>query len=165
LRHCFPAHPGHGLLKVLAPIADGSLMGVPVNVNGRCSQTATPVLEAGGDREPRVVALFHDLSEALSDNDHAHVAAQILALWISECRSWWLTHHGVFLNFHFANHPTRDRNARHRYLGNSNLAQTAQFCELYDHNSFDPDYPTIQLGIRGDRADFLKGQQGKHEMG
>jgi predicted HD phosphohydrolase len=137
--------PGHGLLKVLASIADADPMGVSVNVYDHCLQTATCVLEAGGDDELVVVALFHDLPEAFSDNDHGLVAAQLLAPWISERRSWLLTHHVEFQNFHFANHPTRNRNERDRYLGHPYFAETAEFCELYDQNFFDPDYPTLQL--------------------
>jgi predicted HD phosphohydrolase len=117
---------GHGLLKVLASIADGDPMGVSVNLYTHSLQTATRVLEAG-------------------DNDHGLLAAQLLAPWISERRSWLLTHHVEFQNFHFANHPTRNRNERDRYIGHPYFAETAQFCELYDQNSFDPDYPTLPL--------------------
>lgn len=137
--------PGHGLLKVMASIADGDPMGVSVNVYTHCLQTATRVLKAGGDDELVVVALFHDLPEVFSDNDHGLLAAQLLAPWISERRSWLLIHHGEFQNFHFANHPTRNRNERDRYLGHPYFGETVQFCELYDQNSFDPDYPTLPL--------------------
>jgi predicted HD phosphohydrolase len=47
---------------------------------------------------------------------------------------------------HFANHPTRDRNERDKYAGHPWFEDTAQFCELYDQNSFDPDFPTLTLG-------------------
>ena len=136
---------GHGLLKVLASIADADPMGVSVNLYTHSLQTATRVLEAGRDDELVVVALFHDLPEAFSDNDHGLLAAQLLAPWISERRIWLLTHHAAFQNFHFANHPTRDRNERDRYIGHPYFAETAQFCELYDQNSFDPDYPMLPL--------------------
>lgn len=76
--------PGHGLLKILASIADGDPMGAPVNLYAHSLQTATRVLKAGGDDELVMIALFHDLPEAFTDNDHGLVAAQILAPWISE---------------------------------------------------------------------------------
>jgi predicted HD phosphohydrolase len=137
--------PGYGLMNVMASIADGDPMGVPVNLYTHSLQTATRVLEAGCDEELVIVALFHDLPEAFSDNDHGLLAAQLLSPWISERRTWLLTHHVEFQNYHFANHPTRDRNARDRYLGHPFFDETAQFCELYDQNSFDPDYPTLPL--------------------
>jgi predicted HD phosphohydrolase len=137
--------PGHGLLTVMACIADIDPMGAPVNLYTHSLQTATRVLEAGCDEELVVVALFHDLPEAFSDNEHGLLAAQLLEPWISERRRWLLIHHGEFQNFHFANHPTRDRNERDRYLGHPFFEETARFCELYDQNSFDPDYPTLPL--------------------
>jgi hypothetical protein len=95
--------PGHGLLKILSAIADSDPMGAPVNLYTLSLQTTTRVLKAGGDDELVVVALFHDLPEAFSDNDHGLVAAQILTPWISERRSSLLTHHVEFHNYHFAN--------------------------------------------------------------
>jgi predicted HD phosphohydrolase len=137
--------PAHGLLTAMASIAHGDPVGVPINLYTHCLQTATRVLKAGADEELVVVALFHDLPEAFSDNHHGLVAAQILAPWISERRSWLLIHHVEFQNYHFANHPTRDRNERDRYIGHRYYAETAEFCERYDQNSFDPDYPTLPL--------------------
>lgn len=137
--------PGRGLLRMMASIADGDCLGAPVNLYTHCLQTATRVLQAGHDDEMVVIALFHDLPEAFSDNEHGLVAAQIMAPWISERRSWLLIHHGEFQHHHYANHPTCDRNERDRYRGHPHFAETAQFCALYDQNSFDPDYPTLPL--------------------
>src|ERR1700689_4195022 len=134
--------PGRALLKLMASIADDEPLGVAVNVYTHCLQTATRVLKAGHDDELVVVALFHDLPEAFSDNHHGLLAAQMLAPWLSERRAWVLTHHVEFQTRHFANHPTRDRNERDRYAGHPWFAQTAEFCERYDQNSFDPSYPT-----------------------
>jgi predicted HD phosphohydrolase len=137
--------PGRGLLAMLAATRKDAPLGVPVNLYTHCLQTATRVLNAGLDDEMVVVALFHDLPEAFSDNHHGLLAAQMLAPWISERRSWVLTHHVEFQSYHFANHPTRDRHERERYAGHPHFAETAQFCALYDQNSFDPDYPTLPL--------------------
>ena len=137
--------PGRGLLTALAGIARGEPVGVPVSLYTHCLQTATRVLQAGLDDELIVVALFHDLPEAFSDNDHGLLAAQLLAPWISQRRSWLLTHHVEFQGFHFANHPTRDRNERERYRGHPYFEETAHFCEFYDQNSFDPAFPTLPL--------------------
>jgi predicted HD phosphohydrolase len=137
--------PGRGLMRMLSTLADDEPLGVRVNLYTHCLQTATRVLEAGLDDELVVVALFHDLPEAFSDNHHGLLAAQMLAPWLSERRAWVLTHHVEFQSHHFANHPTRDRNERDRYAGHAWFAETAEFCELYDQNSFDPCYPTRAL--------------------
>jgi len=136
---------GHGLLTVMASIANADSLGAPVNLYTHSLQTATRVLDAGHDDELVVVALFHDLPEAFSDNHHGLLAAQLLAPWISERRTWLLIHHVEFQSYHFANHPTRNRNERDQYAGHPYFAETAEFCQLYDQNSFDPDYPTLSL--------------------
>ena len=137
--------PGRGLLAVLASLEHDEPVGVPINLWAHSLQTATRALRAGGDDELVVVALFHDLPEAFSDNHHGLLAAQMLAPWLSERRSWLLTHHVEFQAYHFANHPTRDRNERERYRGHPWFAETAEFCERYDQNSFDPLYATLAL--------------------
>jgi len=137
--------PGRGLLSVLAGLANADALGVPVNLYTHSLQTATRVLKAGRDDELIVVALFHDLPEAFSDNHHGLLAAELLAPWISERRTWLLMHHVEFQSHHFANHPTHSRNERDQYIGHRYFAETAEFCELYDQNSFDPAYPTLLL--------------------
>ena len=139
--------PGAGLLTMLATQKDGNALGMPVNLYTHCLQTATRVLEAGRDDELIVVALFHDLPEAFSDNHHGWLAAQMLSPWLSERRAWLLTHHVEFQNKHFANHPTRNPNEWQRYLGHECFDETAEFCEHFDQNSFDPNYPTLPLEI------------------
>jgi len=137
--------PGRGLLRMLASLEHDAPLGVPVNLHAHCLQTATRVLEAGLDDEMVVMALFHDLPEAFSDNHHGVLAAQMLAPWLSERRTWVLAHHVEFQAYHFANHPTRDLNERDRYAGHPQFDETAEFCARYDQNSFDPNYPTLAL--------------------
>ena len=130
---------------MLASIEHCEPLGTRINLYGHCLQTATRVLRAGQDDELIVAALFHDLPEAFSDNHHGLLAAQMLAPWLTARRSWLVTHHVEFQAFHFANHPTRDRNERDQFRGHPYFAETAQFCELYDQNSFDPDYHSLPL--------------------
>jgi predicted HD phosphohydrolase len=137
--------PGRGLLAVLDCFREIDPMGAPINLYRHCLQTATRVVEAGEDDELVVVALFHDLPEAFSDNHHGLVAAQMLAPWLSDRRSWLLVHHVEFQSVHFANHPTRSPDEREPFRGHPHFSDTAYFCERYDQNSFDPDYPTLPL--------------------
>jgi predicted HD phosphohydrolase len=137
--------PGRGMLRMLSSIANCEPLGTQINLYRHCLQTATRVLEAGHDDELVVAALFHDLPEAFSDNHHGLLAAQMLAPWLTERRSWLIIHHVEFQAIHFANHPTRDRNERDQFRDHPYFAETAQFCELYDQNSFDPDYRTLPL--------------------
>jgi predicted HD phosphohydrolase len=136
---------GDRLLNLLASMRDADSLGSPVNLYTHSLQTATRVLRAGEDDELVVVALFHDLPEALSDNHHGLVAAALLSPWISERRAWLLVQHVDFQQFHFANHPGTERHARDCFAGHPFYAETAHFCQFYDQNSFDPDYPTLPL--------------------
>jgi predicted HD phosphohydrolase len=134
---------GDRLLNLLASMRDADSLGSPVNLYTHSLQTATRALRAGEDEELVVVALFHDLPEALSDNHHGLVAAALLSPWISERRSWLLVQHVDFQQFHFVNHPDTDMHARDHFIGHPFYAETAHFCEFYDQNSFDPGYPTL----------------------
>jgi predicted HD phosphohydrolase len=137
--------PCAGLLSMLASIEHADTLGAPVNLYLHSLQTATRALNDGADDELIVVALFHDLPEMFSGNDHGLVAAHMLSPAISEARTWLLIHHGIFQDFYFANHPTRDRHARERYKGSVHFEETDHFCRCYDQNSFDPDFPTLPL--------------------
>lgn len=136
---------GDRLLDLLAPMQHDDSLGSPVNLYTHSLQTATRVLRDGEDDELVVVALFHDLPEALTDNHHGLVAAELLSPWISERRTWLLIQHVDFQQFHFVNNPAARRHARDRFVGHPFYAETAHFCRFYDQNSFDADYPTLPL--------------------
>ena len=136
---------GDRLLDLLASMQGADSLGCPINLYMHSLQTATRVLRAGEDDELVVVALFHDLAEALCDNHHGVVAAALLSPWISERRTWLLVQHVEFQQVHFVNHPTAAKHARDRFIGHAFYAETAHFCEFYDQNSFDPAYPTLPL--------------------
>jgi predicted HD phosphohydrolase len=136
---------GEGLLRLLGSLQSDDALGAPVNLYTHCLQTATRALDDGADDELVVVALFHDVPEAISESEHGAVAAQLLAPRISAARTWLLTHHGVFQNYYFVNHPTRDRYERNAYLDHPFAEQTDYFSRRYDQNSFDPDFPVLPL--------------------
>jgi predicted HD phosphohydrolase len=136
---------GEGLLRLLGSLQQDDTLGAPVNLYAHCLQTATRALQDGADDELVVVALFHDVPEAISASEHGALAAQLLAPRISAARTWLLTHHGIFQNYYFVNHPTRDRYERNGYLDHPFAEETDHFCRCYDQNSFDPDFPTLPL--------------------
>jgi predicted HD phosphohydrolase len=134
---------GEGLLRLLTSLRDDDALGAPVNLYTHCLQTATRASQDGADDELIVVALFHDLPEAFSENEHGAVAAQLLSPRLSAARGWLLTHHGEFQNYYFSNHPTRDPRARDKYWDHPYAAETDYFCRCYDQNSFDPDFQVL----------------------
>ena len=76
---------------------------------------------------------------------HGAVIADILQPFISERNEWMLRHHPAFQQYHFLQHPSADRHAREAFRGSPHFDYTARYCELYDQNSFDPDFPTLPL--------------------
>jgi predicted HD phosphohydrolase len=136
---------GDRLLELLASLRDADPLGSPVNLYAHSLQTATRALRAGEDDELVIVALFHDLPEAFSDNHHGLLAAELLSPWISQRREWLLIQHVDFQQFHFINHPRPEPCARDRFAGHPFYAETEHFCKVYDQNSFDRDYASLPL--------------------
>jgi predicted HD phosphohydrolase len=103
-------------------------------------QTATRALRDGADEELIVVALFHDVGEALGPMNHGEIAAAILHPFISENNYNMLKYHGLFQTYFFAAHLGLDPNAREHYKSQPWYQQTVDFCAKYDEVSFDPAY-------------------------
>jgi predicted HD phosphohydrolase len=108
-------------------------------------QTATRAFKDGRDEEYVVCALLHDLGDLLGPANHAEIGAVILKPYVSEQNHWMLDKHGVFQGYYFFHHLGLDRDMREQFRGHPHFEYTAQFCHLYDQNSFDPDYVSMPL--------------------
>lgn len=108
-------------------------------------QTATRAHRDGRDEEYVVCALLHDIGDILLPASHAEMGAAILKPYISERNHWMLEHHGVFQGYYFFHHIGLDRDLREQFRGHPDFEYTAQFCHLYDQNSFDPAYDSMPL--------------------
>ena len=108
-------------------------------------QTATRAHRDGRDEEYVVCALLHDIGDVLGPRNHADIAAAILQPFVSEENHWMVAHHGIFQGYYFFHHLGLDRDMREQFRGHPSFEYTAQFCHLYDQNSFDPAYDTMPL--------------------
>ncbi|MBU1376796.1 MAG: HD domain-containing protein [Alphaproteobacteria bacterium] len=108
-------------------------------------QTATRAHRAGHDEEYVVCALLHDIGDILLPASHAELGAAILKPYISEQNHWMLEKHGIFQGYYFFHHLGLDRDMREEWRGHEWFEYTAQFCHLYDQNSFEPGYDTMPL--------------------
>ena len=108
-------------------------------------QTATRALRDGADEEMIVVALFHDVGEALGPFNHGEIAGAILHPFVSEDNYWLLCHHGLFQTYFYAAHLGLDPNARDRYRDHPAYQRTVDFCARWDEVSFDPAYENEPL--------------------
>jgi predicted HD phosphohydrolase len=112
-----------------------------------CLQAATRALRDGADEETVVCALFHDVADYYSTENHAAVAAEFLRPYISRDNHWMVAMHGEFQLYHKIHHPGVDRNTRERYRDHPCFERTALFCERWDQASFDPAYDTLGIDI------------------
>jgi len=126
-------------------LLDGDFGGFPVDRLEHSLQTATRAMRDGRDEEYIVCALLHDIGDTLASNNHPDVAAAILKPFVSEQNHWMVENHGLFQGYYFFHHLGLDRNARDQFKGHKWYEYCAQFCHLYDQNSFDPDYDTEPL--------------------
>ncbi|MBL6761120.1 MAG: HD domain-containing protein [PS1 clade bacterium] len=108
-------------------------------------QTATRAHKDGRDEEYVVCALLHDIGDLLGTFNHAELGATILKPFISEQNYFMLQNHGVFQGYYFFHHIGLDRDAREAFRDSEHFEYTAQFCHLYDQNSFDPEYESYKL--------------------
>jgi predicted HD phosphohydrolase len=108
-------------------------------------QTATRAYRAGRDEEYVVCALIHDIGDTLGPAQHAEIGAAILKPYVSEENHWIMQHHAIFQGYYFFHHIGRDREMRERFRGHPHFEATAQFCHLYDQNSFEQGYDTMPI--------------------
>lgn len=119
--------------------------GYPVDRFEHSLQTATRAFKDGKDEEYVVCALLHDIGDLLGPSNHAEIGAVILKPFVSERNHWMLDKHGIFQGYYFFHYLGLDRDMREQYRGHPDFEYTAQFCHLYDQNSFDPDYVSMPL--------------------
>ena len=53
--------------------------------------------------------------------------------------------HALFQGYYFFHHLGLDRDVREKFRGHPYFEHTAEFCEDYDQNAFDPSYDTMSL--------------------
>jgi predicted HD phosphohydrolase len=123
----------------------GDYGGYPVDRLEHCLQTATRAYQAGEDEEYVVAALLHDIGDTLGPANHADVAAAIVKPFMSERMHWIVEKHAIFQGYYFFHYLGLDRNMRDQFRGHPHFEACAQFCHLYDQNSFDPKFQSMPL--------------------
>ena len=126
-------------------LLSGDFSGFPIDRLGHCLQTATRAYRDGRDEEYVVCALLHDIGDTLGAANHPDIAAAILKPFVSEKILWIVQNHGIFQGHNFFHHLGLDRDMRDEFRGHPWFEYTAQFCHLYDQNSFDPGYDSMPL--------------------
>ncbi len=134
------------LLAALAGL-ENSFNGYQVSRLQHSLQSASRAVAAGEDEEMVAAALLHDIGDGLAPLAHGEMAAAILRPYVAARIYWIVKHHGVFQMAYYAHHLGGDREARQQFRGHVWYQDGVDFCEHYDQNCFDPDYPNKPLAF------------------
>ena len=132
------------ILEVLKNL-DDSLDGYQVSRFEHSLQSATRAEKDGADEEMVVATLLHDIGDTLASANHADLAATMLQPFISEKNYWIVKHHGIFQGYYFFDYVGLDKNLRDQFKDHEHWNDCAEFCAIYDQNSFDPEYENMTL--------------------
>ncbi len=130
-----------GAVKALAH----SFSGYQVTRYEHSLQSATRAHRDGRDDEYVAAALLHDIGDELAPYTHGEMVAAVLRPFVRDELCWMVQHHGLFQTYYYAHHGGGDRHARDRYRDHPYYQACVEFCERYDQNCFDPDYPSLPL--------------------
>jgi predicted HD phosphohydrolase len=117
----------------------------PVDRFEHSLQTATRAHRDGRDEEYVAMCVLHDVGETLAPYSHSETIGAMLKPFLRPDLHWIVAHHGVFMTHHYPPLPGRPRNERDAYQGHELFGACAEFCELYDQESFDPSYDSLDL--------------------
>ena len=134
------------LLTALVALDEG-LSGYQISRLGHSLQAATRAWRAGADEDWVVCALLHDIGDIYAPYNHDEYAAAILRPFVREQCAWVVEKHGDFQRLYYAHHTGGDKDAREAYRDHPCFDDCAQFCELWDQNSFDPGYGYEPIGF------------------
>lgn len=140
----FASKTGDRLLDALNDL-DESLSGYQITRLGHSLQAATRAWRAGADQDWIVSALLHDIGDIYAPYNHDEYAAAILRPFVREQCAWVVEKHADFQRLYYAHHVGGDKDAREKHRGHAYFDDCAQFCEMWDQNSFDPAYDTLPL--------------------
>ena len=136
-------------LVTLLKVMEGPKLGYQIDRYQHSLQSASRALRADESLDLVVGALLHDIGDPIAPANHSATAAAILRPYVEDETHWVINHHGLFQGYYYFHHMDGDRNARDIHASNEHYEACVRFCELYDQNCFDPDYPTLPI------SDFL----------
>jgi predicted HD phosphohydrolase len=105
-------------------------------------QTATRAARAGRGDEYVLCALLHDIGDTIGQFDHGLIAGAVVKPFVAPELRWMVENHADFQGYFFYEFIGADKDRRERFRGHPSFDLTAEFCEEYDEQAFDPTYPT-----------------------
>lgn len=144
-RELLRTYPG----RILSAVAGLSEFQGPLQVTRleHSLQTATRAHRDGRSEEYVVACLIHDIGDDLAPYSHGQMVAAILRPYVPERIAWMIEKHALFQSYYYAHLIGLDRFGREKYRDHEYYQDCVDFCELYDQESFDPGYDTLDLGF------------------
>jgi predicted HD phosphohydrolase len=132
-------------LVSLLKIMEGPKLGYQIDRYQHSLQSASRALRAEESLDLVVGALLHDVGDPIAPMNHSALAAALLEPYVDDETHWVVKHHGLFQGYYYFHHMDGDRNARDVHKDNEHYMACVNFCQNYDQNCFDPDYPTLPV--------------------
>jgi len=126
-------------------IMKGPKLGYQVDRYVHSLQSASRALRADESLDLVVACLLHDIGDPIAPENHSAAAAAVLRPYVDDETHWVVKHHGLFQGYYYFHHLDGDRNARDLHKDHEHYEACVKFCENYDQNCFDPDYPTLPI--------------------
>ena len=126
------------MLKRLKFLDDGA----PIDPFAHSLQSATLAYKDDADDETVFMALFHDIGQFVSEDNHSQVSAAVLKPYLSEKGHWIIKHHGIFQGYYYFHHINQDRHTRDEYRDDPYYDACIEWCDKYDQRAFRRDYPS-----------------------
>ena len=124
---------------------DTSFSGFQISRLGHSVQSATRAWRDGADIDWVVSALLHDIGDVYAPYNHDEYAAVVLAPFVREQCTWTVKVHADFQKYYYADKVGGNKDVRDKYRDHAGFDDRADFCALWDQNSFDPAYDALPL--------------------
>ena len=142
----FYAHARSALVDNLLTILGhlrGPTLGYQIDRYDHSLQSATRALRNGESTDLVAAALLHDIGDAFAPENHSAAGAAVLRPYVDERTHWVIAHHGLFQGYYYFHHLGGNREAREQYRDSPHYDACVDFCQHYDQNCFDPNYPNL----------------------
>lgn len=142
-KHHIKALPDR-LLEALAGL-EHSLAGYKLSRLDHSLQSATRAEDDNADLELIVAALIHDLGDDLAPENHSQLAACIIRPYVRAEVTWVVHMHGLFQMQFYGAQMQLPVDGHLEYSSHPWFNTCQQFCDNWDQQAFDPEYPTRPL--------------------
>jgi len=124
---------------------ENSLAGYKISRLEHSLQSASRAEDDGADIELIVAALIHDLGDDLAPENHSQLAATIIRPYVRAEVTWVVHMHGLFQMQFYGAQMNLPVDGHLAYEDHPWFESCQRFCDDWDQQAFDPNYPTRPL--------------------